>query len=333
MIYASLLEIQIMYRMSNNLKSILKDSMGAIYKLNPFLRYRIKNGLTIFVFHEVSDNPSEFTDNYGLTVSISQFIDQITWIKNNFNIVDPAIVLTENSSLPSSAAIITFDDGFLGTFENGFPILKQFNIPILMFLNMKPILDRSPMLSALVCYLFKYNNDFKDFVKKYRVHSPYHLSINPNLLKKFLNEGHQINYDQINNFQGELVNQETLSKWDKEEIVNFSSHFFDHWNAAALSSTELEDQYILNENELVNYSSYLNLLAFTNGKPNSCFNQENIKVLKDLGVTKLFSSVNGINKSYQSFLLGRLSINQNDISTNHLWYRLGETSRKINIVK
>ena len=191
MIYASLLEIQIMYRMSNNLKSILKDSMGAIYKLNPFLRYRIKNGLTIFVFHEVSDNPSEFTDNYGLTVSISQFIDQITWIKNNFNIVDPAIVLTENSSLPSSAAIITFDDGFLGAFENGFPILKQFNIPILMFLNMKPILDRSPMLSALVCYLFKYNNDFKDFVKKYRVHSPYHLSINPNLLKKFLNEGHQ----------------------------------------------------------------------------------------------------------------------------------------------
>ena len=57
-------------------------------------------------------------------------------------------------------------DGFLGAFENAFPILKDQEIPALMFLNMKPVIKRTPMLSAFISYLHKYNSYFNAYMKK-----------------------------------------------------------------------------------------------------------------------------------------------------------------------
>ena len=49
-----------------------------------------------------------------------------------------------------------------------------------------------------------------------------------------------------------------------------------------------------------------------------------------LKAKKLFSSVSGINEDYENFLLGRLSINNNDKTLNHLWFRLSQTHREKN---
>ena len=322
-----------MCNIKKSIKLIVKAVIGFIYRFHPFLRHRVKNGLTIFVFHEISDNPSEFTDSYGLSVTPDQFLNQIKWIQGNFNIISPVLLLNDNACIPLNAAIITFDDGFLGVFENGYPILKQLKIPSIMFLNMKPVLDRGPMLSALVCYLNKYNKRFIRFVDEHKLIPPYHLSMRPDLLQTFLSECDDVDFDQIKNYQGKIVTKETLLKWDEDELVYYANHFYDHWNAAALSSKELEEQYLSNDNELINYSSHINLLAFTNGKPNSCFNLDNLDSLKRMGVKKLFSSVNGINPNHKPFLLGRLSINQNDVCSNHLWYRLGEAYARFFVLK
>jgi len=43
--------------------------------------------LTVFVYHDVSDNPSEFSLKYNLNVCPEIFEHQINFIKNNFNVI------------------------------------------------------------------------------------------------------------------------------------------------------------------------------------------------------------------------------------------------------
>ena len=133
--------------MNFQLKNIFKSILGFFFKINPILRISIKNQLTIFVFHEVSDEPGEFTKKNGLTLSCSQFKQQAEWINKNFNAIDPKI-LNSGEELPKNACLITFDDGFLGAFNNAFPVLESLKMPFVMFLNMKPVIERKPMLSA-----------------------------------------------------------------------------------------------------------------------------------------------------------------------------------------
>ena len=112
---------------------LVKSLLGFAYRINPVFRYSLRQGLTVFVFHEVSDNPSEFARKYGLNLTIQNFRNQAEWINNNFNLVSPE-ALTANSTLPKNAALVTFDDGFELAFKNAFPILEELNIPVLMFM-------------------------------------------------------------------------------------------------------------------------------------------------------------------------------------------------------
>ncbi len=319
-----------MYRQIRRLNSYVKSSIGFLNKFNPILKYKIKNGLTIFTFHDVTEEPSEFTKEHGLSLGVEQFNNHIKWVNNNFEIIDPSTIKDNNKKIPKRAAMITFDDGFLGAFENAFPILKDQDIPALMFLNMKPVIERTPMLSAFISYLHKYNSYFNAHMKKINIIPPYHLYINPKIMRQALKLIGNIDLEKINTYQGKLASQEDIEKWDQESIVNYGNHFFDHWNAQALRSDELEDQYELNEIELKKLSSYTGFFAFTNGKPNTCFDKNNVKLLRHLKAKKLFSSVSGINEDFENFLLGRLSINNNDKTLNHLWFRLSQTRREKN---
>jgi len=308
-------------------KSFLKKSFGFFFEYNLTLKASLREGITIFTFHEISDSPSEFNQEFGLSVSLDQFKMQVKWINDNFNIINPKLLLSENPKFPENAALLTFDDGFKGAFDNGFPILRDLNIPVIMFLNMKPILTKKPMISALVSYLAKYEDRFNDFLSDNDLDPPYFLNINPKLLNIFLKENELIDMEEINIYQGELATIDDLEKWEKEKTVFFANHFYDHWNALVLTPDELRFHYNENKNELKKYRSHLDFVAFTNGKPNTCFNSESIKILKDQGVEKLFSSVNGINRRSNNKIMGRISINNNDISGHHLWFRLGQANR------
>ena len=44
---------------------------------------------------------------------------------------------TSAKTIPNSSAIISFDDGFLGSFEIGLAILERMEVPCIMFLNMQ----------------------------------------------------------------------------------------------------------------------------------------------------------------------------------------------------
>ena len=130
------------------IRSVFKKTLGISFSFMPQVRRAMKKGLTVFMFHEVSDQPSRFAEEYGLAVSIKTFRRQMTWIKSKFDIIHPVDVLT-GTPLPKRAAIISFDDGFLSSFENGLAILEKLRVPSVVFLNMRAILDQKPIISAV----------------------------------------------------------------------------------------------------------------------------------------------------------------------------------------
>ena len=129
-------------------------------------------------------------------------------------------------------------------------------------------------------------------------------------------------------FQGEVASYQTLKKWENNDLFFYGNHLYDHWNANALSSDEFKTEYKKNDEFLSQFKNYLNLFAFTNGKPETCFTQKHIDLLKSLTTKRVFSSSNGINKDLSNFLFGRLSTFDSDSTVNKLWFRLGITNSK-----
>ena len=117
--------------------------------------------------------------------------------------------------------------------------------------------------------------------------------------------------------------------WDSSPNVYYGNHFYDHWNAAALSNDELNQQYLLNNDALQKYTSAINFFAFTNGKPDICFSSRDVDTLRSLGANKLFSTVNGVNRDPSNILLGRVYTHDSDESANQLWCRVGLSSSNL----
>ncbi|MDA9242720.1 polysaccharide deacetylase family protein [Amylibacter sp.] len=305
-----------------SLKSFVKYCLGFIYRVNPVFRFRLKNSLTVFVFHEVSDSPSEFTRRYDLSLTLSQFKQQANWIGDNFNVINPELLIA-NAPLPNNAALITFDDGFAGVFKNAYPILNRLDMPSVMFMNMQPQITRLPMLSALVVYMMNNCVNFREYIQNLNLKEPAHLYVTPEIIEQF-----KISYDlpelsKIIKFQGDLVDSDTMAFWDDCSNVYYGNHLYDHWNATALSQEELKEQYALNELALEPYHSSLKLFAFTNGKPEICFSQADIETIIKMGAKRIFSTVGGVNKNSDNVLLGRVFSDGLDVTSNHLWCRVG----------
>jgi peptidoglycan/xylan/chitin deacetylase (PgdA/CDA1 family) len=270
----------------------------------------------------VSDHPSRFAKEYGLAVSRETFRHQVSWIRSHFDIIHPAAVLSE-TPLPERAAIISFDDGFLSSFENGLPILAKLGVPSIVFLNMQAILEKKPILSAVACFLNRYVPEFFYFSKSVGLLPPYHLTLSPSILDSFQKDYGSVDKDAVLDYQGKFADLRTVKDWNDKDLVVYGNHLFDHWNASALSIEEFEEQYTKNEIALSQLANSINLFSFTNGQPGTCFSDREVDLLKKLGAGKLFSAAGGINRDVSNYLLGRITLGENDKDEDHLWFRIG----------
>jgi|LauGreSBDMM110SN_4_FD.fasta_scaffold01089_3 peptidoglycan/xylan/chitin deacetylase (PgdA/CDA1 family) len=307
--------------MRSSIRGMLKRVIGSFLRFLPRVQHSINNGLTVFAFHDVSDSPSEFASKFGLFVTTKTFENQIKWIKANFEIIHPSMLLM-SEPLPSRAALITFDDGYLGTFENGLSTLEDMGIPSIVFLNMRTVLSKTPLLSATACYLDIYEPNFAKFCNQVGLHRPFHLTLNPRLFKEYQSYYGDIDHSLVTQFQGAFVDLDILQQWDASPFACFGNHLFEHWNAIALSPDELKSQYLDNEAALLRFANKVNMFAFTNGQPKICFDQRDVEILHSLGAEKIFSTAGGVNHNYNQLLLGRIALGELDNDSAALWFRI-----------
>jgi len=311
-------------------RNIIKIPIG--FLLYFCIKKKINRGLTIFVYHEVTDFPSQFSTDYSLSVTLSTFEKQVSWIKKNFKIIHPLDLLS-NNKLPESAAIISFDDGMKSSFENGLRILEEMNIPSIFFLNMGHILDQDPLESAFVSYLGRNSNEFKLFCEQRDINKPYHLTFKPDDKVMFLKIFKNIQKNKIEEYLGEFANLKLVQKWSDSKLVVYGNHLYKHWNSNALNEIEFLEQYNKNKKSIDKFYNFIDYFSFPNGQPESCFNSKHIELLRVNKVKKLFSSAGNINSNQNNYLLDRISLGPYDINEFAMWFKIGKNIFKKNKYK
>lgn len=296
--------------------------LGYLFFNLPSAKRLIKDGITVFVYHEVTDTPSQFSIDYGLSVSINTFRKQIQWIQKHFNIIHPK-QLTETALLPNNAALITFDDGMLNSFENGLSILDEMNIPSLFFLNMGSVVEQKPLVSAIACFLGQQSSAFTNFCSLNKVEPPFHLTFSPTIANDFLLQHNEIDNNALMEYQGQFASLPLVEKWSYSPNVVYGNHLYEHWNSEALNDDEFRDQYVRNEKLLMKFGNFRNFFAFPNGQPKTCFNERHIRLLKEMGAERIFSSSGHINSDKRPFLLDRISFGMYDQSNGAMWFKVG----------
>lgn len=121
------------------------------------------NSLTVLNYHRIEDPFKKDLDSFlpNISASPKEFRNQMEYLKQWFNVVsikDVSNWLTGKGSLPTHAALITFDDGYLDNYSNAYPILQEYGFPAIVYLSVGHIASDNPFYWDLVAYCFKYTN-------------------------------------------------------------------------------------------------------------------------------------------------------------------------------
>ena len=271
------------------------------YFFKQFLKKIILNNQFTFCYHEVTNTPSKFQIENDLFVSVDNFDFQIRFLKKLFK-------YSYKDNLLNQSFLVTFDDGYRGSFNDGLEICKKNLIKPIFFLNMYSIVFNKPLISAIIIYLKKYSKEFNQYCELKKINQPEHLNIDPKIFSGF-SKNFEVDYHKIIKFQGELISKEDLKNHDISNDLYLASHLFDHYNVKGLDAHYLK--FLIDENEkiLKKFNRHLNFFAFTNGQPGTCFTKKNIKFLKDK-FDKIFSSYGS---SYNNeFLIDRIVLTNDD---------------------
>lgn len=260
----------------------------------------LNNNVVVLLYHEISENPSNFHSNNGLNVTPNIFYKQLYFMKKNFNIINPHDFYNNNFSCPS--AMITFDDGAKGYFDNAIPILKELNLPSLHFLNMEPILGGLNW-NGLVSYLIEADHSFKEYLLNQKVSFS---NINYASVAQYLKQTNkQKIFDKAKNFHGPWASINDLEKCNNNKLVYFGNHLYNHYNAVTLKKNDLIFQYNENKKHIIKYNNFIEYFSYPYGQPDLFYNHFTNKIIRELGAKKIFTA-NPINYNYKDFLIHRL---------------------------
>jgi peptidoglycan/xylan/chitin deacetylase (PgdA/CDA1 family) len=300
-----------------SLKSCLYRFIGPVASVHPALRRARRRGLTTFVFHDIGQEPGSFAIEHHLCASPIVFQRQVEWITRHYCVIHPDDLLAGNK-LPENAALITFDDGWAGTFGHGLPILATLGLPSVVFLNCA-MLNGEPFAAAAAIYLGR-QETFRKFADTHGIDPPYHLSLTPGHLSEF-EAAHGLGWREgFKGYQGQFADHEILAQWDGRNDVRFGNHLYNHWNAAALKHAELEDLYLQNEVVLAGLSSARPLFAFPNGQSGLCFSEDDVGTVFAAGAKRIFAAEGRISIDPNALLLNRIALTDIHDCGGRLWY-------------
>ena len=283
--------------------------------------------LTVFVYHDVSDNPSEFSLKYNLNVCPEIFEHQINFIKNNFNVISPDDLL--NGRIPSKAALVTFDDGFRSYFKNAVPILEKYRVPSLIFLNMEPV-KGSIFLSGLITYLCEKDESFRAYLassqSKEASDEALFLSCSRNIVDSYVKDTGESFKEEISSFVGELACEKDLVEASVNPLIFYGNHLFNHDVPILMSNEELLMSYSQNYDCLIKYSNYRDMFSFPFGQPGTCFRKGQVDLVIKNGAKKVFSSAGNINWNVSSLYLDRITLTEFHNSDSRIWFQIFQMS-------
>lgn len=256
------------------------------------LRSRLTQGLTVFVYHEVTTTPSEFQRlSQGYTTP-DELRAHLAWIGSRFEIFAPTDLpqLGGSGRLPERGALITFDDAWAGTFRTGLPILASLGLPALCFINMATVRG-DPDLSAVRAYE-------RVHAISLRLLSPIGAPQAPELVSAVT--ARYARDPSFTGFQGPTATLEDLVR--VPDRVWFGSHLFHHWDMSRIDPELFAASARANQSALAGYANALPALATPYGLPVAA----PFRLPDELGIRLVFVSTGGQNPDARAPVLDRL---------------------------
>ena len=284
----------------------------------------IRDSLTVFCYHDVTNNPSDFSRENTLNVTPKLFDYQINFIKENFNVIEPKQLMDQ--TLPNNAALVTCDDGFKSFFTNAVPILETHKIPVMIFLNMGPIRG-GIFWPGLIAFLCERRPDFIKYLKsQLRLEEDkiqIHLSCSQQIIEGYLQNTNEDFQKDVSDYVGMFADETDLEKWSHNPYVFYGNHSYGHYVSCLMSDVEFLSEVEKNAKFLRTYPNYLDYFAFPFGQPNRTFTRSQVRILLDAGVKKVFfSSASSFNSDPFANYIDRITLLAEDISPAKIKYRI-----------
>lgn len=141
--------------------SLINNFLTASSRVGLFdaARFFFPNVLTVLNYHRIDDPFQAGFDTLKINVSATphDFALQMDYIKDHYNVINCEHLvsyLRGDRDLPPRAAMITFDDGYYDNFSNAYPVLKERNLPAVIFLTTGFIGSDKPFYWDYVSYCF-----------------------------------------------------------------------------------------------------------------------------------------------------------------------------------
>ena len=288
----------------------VKNNLKRLVGQPSLAKWSLKDTVSIFVYHEVSDHPSRFCEQHLLNMPPKFFTEHIRFITDHFHVISPDQLLSGQYDTP--AALITFDDGMPGYFRQAVPIMAKFKVPSILFINMAPV--RGELFwSGLITYLTDSDKNFVRFLHQQKGQHdgiPDFLLCDPHIVDDYLatiKDKEEI-FRQVRAFYGEFATMDDVSAMKNEPLVFFGNHFYNHYNAARLSDEQLRDQYLLNQARIDALPQGRPFFAYPFGQPGMCFSSYQTKLLQSWGAKAVFSSSGRINTRNTTGFYDRIGV-------------------------
>ncbi len=236
-------------------------------------RRLLRNALVVFLWHEVSDDPSEFNQLFDLNVPPAVFSKQLDLIQESFHVIALSQLLRRD--YPTPAALITFDDGNLSYFQQALPILREKGIPSIQLLNMASIRG-DVCWSGLVSYLQHCEPGFYE-TRSSRPTRDDFCRFSESEVRRYLESVDTDQFmERVRRFRGPVATEADLQAVSNDPSVSLGNHLYNHYNATVLSD-RLRDEYRKNQRILDNHPRGRRVFGY----PFSAFNEQTQQVLRE----------------------------------------------------
>lgn len=285
--------------------------------------------LIIFNYHRIKPNDNNFAnpfddDVFGTTVS--QFEEQIKWLKQNAKILSEKelIDVLDTKRVPSGlSALITFDDGYIDNYILAYLVLKRLKVPAIFFIPTNLINTRQVGWWDIIAYLIK--NTKKPYIifedKKFLLQDGREKAISffnnkmklekaektANLLKN-LAEACETDMPDFDKQDSQLMTWEQIREVSNNNI-SIGSHAHTHRVLSTLDAICQKEEMILSKAILEQQTGQnIKSIAYPVGNYQH-YTQESCKIAEQVGYKLGFSYNTGINslKTIHPFNIRRIS--------------------------
>jgi hypothetical protein len=223
------------------------------------LRAYLTGGLTIFIFHDITGDPSDFQVASQTFTGPDEFREQAAWIRHRFTVIEPRQLrqLGGHGTLPPNAALITFDDAWAGSFRLGTAILGEQGLSALCFVNMGTVAG-DPDLAAVRRYEHRTASTTRPILNG-PIARKDRSTVLAQIRDTYRDEPSFLSY------QGATATLDDLAQAAGHGNVWFGSHLYHHWDLRVTADDLYEDSYVENEAALAAFPNRLSAFATPHG--------------------------------------------------------------------